>query len=207
MAKILENAYRAVNIGLVNEMALIADKLGLDIWEVIEAAATKPFGFMKFTPGPGLGGHCLPVDPHYLSWKMRTMDFRTRFIDMASEINAEMPTFVVGKVRKALNGAGKRSRAPGFCFWGWPTRRTSVTCANPRPWTSWISSNGRGRRGLSRPPCAAVGDQGRSHPAVGAPRDALLRDADAVVIVTGPLEASTRSGSTSCRACSSTLAT
>ena len=107
LAKILENAYRAVNIGLVNEMALIADKLGLDIWEVIEAAATKPFGFMKFTPGPGLGGHCLPVDPHYLSWKMRTMDFRTRFIDMASEINAEMPTFVVGKVREALNGARK----------------------------------------------------------------------------------------------------
>ena len=107
LAKILENAYRAVNIGLVNEMAIIADRLGLDIWEVIEAAATKPFGFMKFTPGPGLGGHCLPVDPHYLSWKMRTMDYRTRFIDMASEINAEMPTFVVGKVREALNGAGK----------------------------------------------------------------------------------------------------
>lgn len=107
LAKILENAFRAVNIGLVNEMALIADRLGLDIWEVIEAAATKPFGFMKFTPGPGLGGHCLPVDPHYLSWKMRAMDYRTRFIEMASEINAEMPTFVVGKVRDALNGARK----------------------------------------------------------------------------------------------------
>jgi len=107
LAKILENAFRAVNIGLVNEMALIADRLGLDIWEVIEAAATKPFGFMKFTPGPGLGGHCLPVDPHYLSWKMRAMDYRTRFIETASEINAEMPTFVVGKVRDALNGARK----------------------------------------------------------------------------------------------------
>lgn len=107
LAKILENAFRAVNIGLVNEMALIADRLGLDIWEVIDAAATKPFGFMKFTPGPGLGGHCLPVDPHYLSWKMRTMDYRTRFIETASEINAEMPTFVVGKVREALNGAQK----------------------------------------------------------------------------------------------------
>lgn len=107
LTKILENAFRAVNIGLVNEMALIADRLELDIWEVIDAAATKPFGFMKFTPGPGLGGHCLPVDPHYLSWKMRTMDYRTRFIDMASEINAEMPTFVAGKVREALNGAHK----------------------------------------------------------------------------------------------------
>ena len=107
LAKILENAFRAVNIGLVNEMALIADRLGLDIWEVIEAAATKPFGFMKFTPGPGLGGHCLPVDPHYLSWKMRTMDYRVRIVEMASEINAEMPAFVVGKVREALNGARK----------------------------------------------------------------------------------------------------
>ena len=103
LTKILENAFRAVNIGLVNEMALIADRLGLDIWEVIEAADTKPFGFMKFTPGPGLGGHCLPVDPHYLSWKMRSMDYRTRFIDVASEVNAEMPGFVANKVREALN--------------------------------------------------------------------------------------------------------
>lgn len=107
LAKILENAFRAVNIGLVNEMALIADRLGLDIWEVVAAAATKPFGFMKFTPGPGLGGHCIPVDPHYLSWKMRKMDHRTRLIDMAAEINAEMPTFVAGKVREALNAVGK----------------------------------------------------------------------------------------------------
>ncbi len=107
LTKILENAFRAVNIGLANEMALIADRLGLNIWEVIAAASTKPFGFMKFTPGPGLGGHCLPVDPHYLSWKMRKMDYRTRLIDMASEINAEMPTFVAGKVREALNGVGK----------------------------------------------------------------------------------------------------
>ena len=107
LTKILENTFRAVNIGLVNEVAMIADRLGVDIWEVIDAAATKPFGFMKFTPGPGLGGHCIPVDPHYLSWKMRTMDYRTRFIEVASEINAEMPTFVVGKVRQALNGVKK----------------------------------------------------------------------------------------------------
>ncbi len=106
-AKILENAFRAVNIGLANEMAVIADRLGLDIWEVIDAAGTKPFGFMTFEPGPGLGGHCIPVDPHYLSWKMRTMDCPTRFIDLASEINREMPAFVVGKIRKALNGSGK----------------------------------------------------------------------------------------------------
>jgi UDP-N-acetyl-D-glucosamine dehydrogenase len=103
MVKLLENTFRAVNIALVNETAQIADRLGVDIWEVVDAAATKPFGFMKFTPGPGLGGHCIPIDPHYLSWKMRTLDYRTRFIELASEINAEMPHFVVGKVREALN--------------------------------------------------------------------------------------------------------
>ena len=103
LTKILENTFRAVNIGLVTEVALIADLLRVDVWEVIDAAATKPFGFMKFTPGPGLGGHCIPVDPHYLAWKMRTLNYKTRFIDLASEINAEMPIFVVGKVREVLN--------------------------------------------------------------------------------------------------------
>ena len=103
MTKILENTFRAVNIGLVNETALIAERLGVDVWEVIDAAATKPFGYMKFTPGPGLGGHCIPVDPHYLSWKMRTLNYKTRFIELASEINSEMPYFVVDKVREALN--------------------------------------------------------------------------------------------------------
>ncbi len=107
MVKILENTFRAVNIAMVNEVALISDRLKVDVWEVIEAAATKPFGFMKFTPGPGLGGHCIPVDPHYLAWKMRTLDYRTRFIDLASEINAEMPQFIVGKVRSALNANKK----------------------------------------------------------------------------------------------------
>jgi UDP-N-acetyl-D-glucosamine dehydrogenase len=107
MVKILENTFRAVNIGLVNEVALIANRLGVDVWEVIDAAATKPFGFMKFTPGPGLGGHCIPVDPHYLAWKMKTLDFRTRFIELASEINSGMPRFVAGKIRNALNAAKK----------------------------------------------------------------------------------------------------
>lgn len=110
LSKILENTFRAVNIGLVNETALIADRLGVDIWEVVEAAATKPFGFMRFLPGPGLGGHCIPVDPHYLSWKMRTLDFRTRFIELASEINASMPRFVVDQVRDALNDEGRAVR-------------------------------------------------------------------------------------------------
>lgn len=103
LVKLLENTFRSVNIGLVNEMAIVCDKLGVDVWEVIDAAATKPFGFMKFTPGPGIGGHCIPLDPHYLAWKMRTLNYKTRFIDLASEINSEMPAIVVEKVAKALN--------------------------------------------------------------------------------------------------------
>src|SRR5207249_11542330 len=97
LVKILENTFRSVNIGLVNEIAIVCDKLGVDVWEVIEAAATKPFGFMKFTPGPGVGGHCIPLDPHYLAWKMRTLNYRTRFIELAGETNAEMPEYWVAR--------------------------------------------------------------------------------------------------------------
>jgi UDP-N-acetyl-D-glucosamine dehydrogenase len=103
LVKLLENTFRAVNIGLVNEMAIVCDKLGVNVWEVIDAAATKPFGFMRFTPGPGIGGHCIPLDPHYLAWKMRTLNYKTRFIDLASEINSEMPEYVVRKIARALN--------------------------------------------------------------------------------------------------------
>lgn len=107
MAKLLENTFRMINIGLVNEMALMCDRLGVDVWEVIDAAATKPFGFMKFTPGPGLGGHCIPIDPLYLSWKLRALNYTARFIDLASEINTNMPRYVVGKVQDALNAQRK----------------------------------------------------------------------------------------------------
>lgn len=103
MVKLLENTFRAVNIGLVNEVAMMCDRLGLDTWEIIEAAATKPFGFMPFYPGPGLGGHCIPVDPRYLSWKLKTLRYRTRFIELADEVNSEMPAFVVMRVSDALN--------------------------------------------------------------------------------------------------------
>jgi UDP-N-acetyl-D-glucosamine dehydrogenase len=110
LVKILENTFRSVNIGLVNEMAIVCDKLGVDVWEVIEAASTKPFGFMKFTPGPGVGGHCIPLDPHYLAWKMRTLNYKTRFIELAGELNAEMPEFWVAKVVDRLNDQGKAVR-------------------------------------------------------------------------------------------------
>jgi len=107
MAKLLENTFRAVNIALVNEVMMMCDKLGLDAWEVIDAAATKPYGFMKFTPGPGVGGHCIPLDPQYLSWKMRTLNYNARFIQLAEEVNASMPAYWVNKVVEALNDARK----------------------------------------------------------------------------------------------------
>jgi UDP-N-acetyl-D-glucosamine dehydrogenase len=103
MAKLLENTFRMINIGMVNEMALMCDRLGVDVWEVIEAAATKPFGYMKFLPGPGLGGHCIPIDPLYLSWKLKTVNYSARFIELASEINTSMPRYTVTKIQDTLN--------------------------------------------------------------------------------------------------------
>lgn len=107
MAKLFENTFRAVNIALANEVALMCDRLKLDAWEVIDAAATKPFGFMAFHPGPGIGGHCIPLDPQYLSWKLKTLNFNSRFIELADEINAHMPDQVARKVSDALNGRGR----------------------------------------------------------------------------------------------------
>lgn len=107
MVKMLENTFRAINIGLVNEMALMCDRIGIDVWEVIDAAATKPFGFMPFYPGPGLGGHCIPIDPFYLSWKVKEVGFEARFIELAGHVNAAMPRYVVDKIADALNEDGK----------------------------------------------------------------------------------------------------
>ena len=107
MAKLLENTFRMINIGLVNEMAVMCERLGVDVWEVIDAAATKPFGFMRFTPGPGLGGHCIPIDPLYLSWKMKAFNYNARFIDLASEINTNMPRYVVQRILEAMNERGQ----------------------------------------------------------------------------------------------------
>jgi UDP-N-acetyl-D-glucosamine dehydrogenase len=106
MAKLLENIFRSVNIALVNELAILCDRMGIDIWEVVDAAATKPYGFMRFDPGPGMGGHCLPVDPFYLSWRAREFDMSTRFIELAGEINKNMPYHCVMRVERALNAAG-----------------------------------------------------------------------------------------------------
>lgn len=103
MAKLLENTFRMINIGMVNELAIMCDRLKIDVWEVIDAAATKPFGFMKFLPGPGLGGHCIPIDPLYLSWKLKSLNYTARFIELASEINSNMPRYAVSKIQDALN--------------------------------------------------------------------------------------------------------
>ena len=118
LVKLLENTFRSVNIGLVNEMAIVCDKLGVNVWEVIDAAATKPFGFMKFLPGPGLGGHCIPIDPHYLAWKMRGLNYKTRFIDLAGELNTEMPLFWVRKVAEALNDQGRAVKGAALLVLG-----------------------------------------------------------------------------------------
>lgn len=107
MAKLLENTFRMINIGLVNELAIMCERLGVDVWEVIDAAASKPFGFMKFTPGPGLGGHCIPIDPLYLSWKMKSFNYNARFIELASEINTNMPRYVVSRLMEGLNDRAK----------------------------------------------------------------------------------------------------
>jgi UDP-N-acetyl-D-glucosamine dehydrogenase len=106
MTKLLENIHRAVNIGLVNELKMVADKMDIDIYEVIDAAATKPFGFTPYYPGPGLGGHCIPIDPFYLTWKAKEIGLKTRFIELAGEINTDMPKYVVQKVGEALNSIG-----------------------------------------------------------------------------------------------------
>lgn len=129
MVKLLENTFRLINIGLVNEIALISERLELDVWEVIDAAATKPFGFMAFYPGPGLGGHCIPIDPHYLSWKLRSLNYFTRFIDLASEINRSMPQHAVQKLALLLNEQGRPLKGTRVLVMGVTYKRD---CADTR---------------------------------------------------------------------------
>jgi len=107
LSKLLENIFRSVNIALVNELAILADRMGIDIWEVVDAAATKPYGFMRFDPGPGMGGHCLPVDPFYLAWKAREYDLSTEFVEVAGKVNQQMPYFCLERIVRSLNDAGK----------------------------------------------------------------------------------------------------
>ena len=118
LSKLLENIFRSVNIALVNELAMLSDRMGIDIWEVVDAASTKPYGFMRFEPGPGMGGHCLPVDPFYLSWRAREFDMATEFIELAGKVNQQMPYHCVSKVERVLNDAGKPVRGSRIAVLG-----------------------------------------------------------------------------------------
>jgi UDP-N-acetyl-D-glucosamine dehydrogenase len=184
LVKLLENTFRAVNIGLVNEIAIVCDKLGVDVWEVIEAAATKPFGYMKFTPGPGIGGHCIPLDPHYLAWKMRTLNYKTRFIDLASEINSSMPDFVVEKVARALNEDRKPVNGSRVLVLGIAYKR-DIDDMRESPALDVIRL--LEQRGASvvyhDPHVARYREEGETRESVALTPDEL-RSADAVVVVT-----------------------
>jgi UDP-N-acetyl-D-glucosamine dehydrogenase len=184
LVKLLENTFRSVNIGLVNEMAIVCDKLGVDVWEVIEAAATKPFGFMKFLPGPGLGGHCIPIDPHYLAWKMRGLNYKTRFIDLAGELNTEMPVFWVRKVAEALNGAGRAVRGAKVLVLGVAYKR-DIDDIRESPALDIIRLlEQQGAEVAYHDPHVAVfREDGREYRSVPLSRDAL-EAADCVMVVT-----------------------
>ncbi|NUQ11420.1 MAG: nucleotide sugar dehydrogenase [Gemmatimonadaceae bacterium] len=184
LVKLLENTFRAVNIGLVNEMAIVCDKLGVNVWEVIDAAATKPFGFMKFTPGPGIGGHCIPLDPHYLAWKMRTLNYKTRFIDLASEINSEMPEYVVRKVARALNDDERAVKGSRILILGIAYKRDIDDMRESPALDVMRLLEERGARvDYHDPWVASFREDGHSRSGVPLTAETLER-ADAVVIVT-----------------------
>jgi UDP-N-acetyl-D-glucosamine dehydrogenase len=189
LTKLLENTFRMINIGLANEMAQICDKLGVNVWEVIDAAATKPFGFMKFTPGPGLGGHCIPLDPHYLAWKMRTLAYKTRMIELAGEINTEMPAFWVTKMQDALNEVGKPLHGSRVLVLGVAYKK-DIDDLRESPALEILDQLSRKGAVVSYhdPYCPEIKDDG--HTPLGALgrsvdlTDQGIRDADAVLIVT-----------------------
>ena len=132
LAKLLENIFRSVNIALVNEMSILADRMDIDIWQVVDAASTKPYGFMRFEPGPGMGGHCLPVDPFYLTWKAREYDMATEFIELAGKVNTQMPYFCLEKIERALNDRASRCAARASSCSACPTSRAWGTSASRR---------------------------------------------------------------------------
>jgi UDP-N-acetyl-D-glucosamine dehydrogenase len=184
LVKLLENTFRSVNIGLVNEMAIVCDKLGVNVWEVIEAASTKPFGFMKFLPGPGLGGHCIPIDPHYLAWKMRGLNYKTRFIDLAGELNTEMPLFWVRKVAEALNDQGKAVKGAAVLVLGVAYKR-DIDDIRESPALDIIRLlEGQGARvAYSDPHVPCFSENGQEHRSVPLTQQSVAA-ADCIMIVT-----------------------
>jgi UDP-N-acetyl-D-glucosamine dehydrogenase len=194
LTKVYENTFRMINIALANELAQACDKLGVDVWEVIDAAATKPFGFMKFTPGPGLGGHCIPLDPHYLSWKMRTLAFKTRMIELASEINSEMPAFVVRKVADSLNDVSKPLRGSRVLLLGVAYKK-DIDDLRESPALEIVRMlQEKGAKvSFHDPFCPVIEDDGHT-PIQGLPlhsvalTDRVLKESDCVVVVTDHTE-------------------
>ena len=184
LVKLLENTFRSVNIGLVNEMAIVCDRLGVDVWEVIDAAATKPFGFMKFTPGPGIGGHCIPLDPHYLAWKMRSLNYKTRFIDLASEVNSAMPDYVVEKISWALNDDRKSVKGSKVLVLGVAYKRDIDDMRESPALDVMRLLEERGAHVVYHDPhVPSFREDGHEMHGV-ALTDALLADMDAVVVIT-----------------------
>jgi UDP-N-acetyl-D-glucosamine dehydrogenase len=185
LSKLLENIFRSVNIALVNELAVLCDRMGIDIWEVIDAAATKPFGFMRFDPGPGMGGHCLPVDPFYLSWKAREYDFYTEFIELAGKINQSMPYFCVDKIERTLNAQGKPVHGSRIVLLG-VSYKPGVADTRQSPALKILKLLGEGGADLvyHDPHVPALSEAGLR----STPLDEALEQADLVVIVTAHKE-------------------
>jgi UDP-N-acetyl-D-glucosamine dehydrogenase len=190
LVKVYENTFRMINIALANELAQACDKLGVDVWDVVDAAATKPFGFMKFTPGPGLGGHCIPLDPHYLSWKMRTLAFKTRMIELASEINAEMPAYVVRKVADALNDERKAVNGSRVLVLGIAYKKDIDDLRESPALEVMRLLQAKGAEVIYHDPhCPVISDDGHT-PLADLPMesqeltDDLLRRSDVVVVIT-----------------------
>ncbi len=184
MVKLLENTFRAVNIGLVNEVALMCERLKLDAWEVIDAAATKPFGFMPFYPGPGIGGHCIPLDPHYLSWKLKTLNFYARFIELAGEINSKMPEVLVERVAHGLNGRKKALRGAKVLVLGAAYKKdiSDVRESPALDVMALLAAKGVSLR-YHDPFVPSLNAGGKTYKSVPL-TDALLSSQDAVVVVT-----------------------
>ena len=184
MVKLLENTFRSVNIGLVNELALLSDRLGIDVWEVIEAAATKPFGFMPFYPGPGLGGHCIPIDPFYLSWKAKQTGFEARFIELAGQVNSHMPHHVAGRIREALNARRRSIRGSHILILG-IAYKADIDDVRESPALDLIEilEKEGAHVDYSDPHVPAITYGGRHRRSVPL-RPATLRAADCVVIIT-----------------------
>ena len=182
LTKLLENVFRSVNIALVNELAMLTDRMGIDVWEVVEAAATKPYGFMRFEPGPGMGGHCMPVDPFYLSWRAREFDMTTEFVELAGKINQQMPYHCVAKAQRALNERGLAVKGARIAIIG-VSYKPGVGDVRESPGAEDHRAAARARRG-GRPTTTRTCPSWRSSALRSTPLEQAIADADLALIVT-----------------------